>query len=135
MAVFAGTTRNRYTSEKIRNMRSERKSKKAAVDGVSDKHYQQSLGDLMGAGHLRIVGFENLNSEVTLIQRTSQVNTKIKRQISFDSYIEQNRNERPHVVGYLASGHPKDPTFKIKGWFNDDGTLRIELVKSFELIP
>jgi hypothetical protein len=33
------------------------------------------------------------------------------------------------MEGYLSSGHPNDPKFKLKGWFNPDGTIRIELVK------
>ena len=59
--------------------------------------------------------------------------THIKRQLTFNTYIENGRQERPHVSGYLSSGHPNDPVFKIKGWFNDDGVLRIELVKSFSI--
>lgn len=139
---FSGTKRNIYTSEKVRQMRSERKTKKANVDGVSDKMYQHSLGDLIGAGHLMINGFENVNAEITMTQSTPSVNaliagtpggTHIKRQLTFNSFIENGRNERPHVSGYLSSGHPNDPVFKIKGWFNDDGVLRIELVKSFSI--
>lgn len=134
---FSGTKRNIYTSEKVRQMRSERKTKKANVDGVSDKMYQHSLGDLIGAGHLMINGFENVNAEITM--RAPSVTagvtggTHIKRQLTFNSFIENGRNERPHVSGYLSSGHPNDPVFKIKGWFNDDGVLRIELVKSFSI--
>ena len=134
---FSGTKRNIYTSEKVRQMRSERKTKKANVDGVSDKMYQHSLGDLIGAGHLVINGFENVNAEITM--RAPSVTagvtggTHIKRQLTFNSFIENGRNERPHVSGYLSSGHPNDPVFKIKGWFNDDGVLRIELVKSFSI--
>ena len=134
---FSGTKRNIYTSEKVRQMRSERKTKKANVDGVSDKMYQHSLGDLIGAGHLVINGFENVNAEITM--RAPSVTagvtggTHIKRQLTFNSFIENGRNERPHVSGYLSSGHSNDPVFKIKGWFNDDGVLRIELVKSFSI--
>jgi hypothetical protein len=131
---FSGTKRNIYTSEKVRQMRSERKTKKANVDGVSDKMYQHSLGDLIGAGHLLINGFENVNAEISMVQPTgSPGGTHVKRQLTFNSYIENGRQERPHVSGYLSSGHPNDPVFKIKGWFNDDGVLRIELVKSFSI--
>ncbi len=133
---FAGTKRNTYTSEKVRQMRSERKTKKANVDGVTDAQYQHSLGDLIGAGHLMINGFENVNSEMTLVQTQTparDLGTSIKRQITFNSMVEIGRQERPHVSGYLSSGHPNDPVFKIKGWFNDDGVLRIELVKSFSI--
>ena len=134
---FSGTKRNIYTSEKVRQMRSERKTKKANVDGVSDKMYQHSLGDLIGAGHLVINGFKEVNSEITMTAPSVTAGVKggthIKRQLTFNSFIENGRNERPHVSGYLSSGHPNDPKFKIKGWFNDDGVLRIELVKSFSI--
>jgi hypothetical protein len=96
--------------------------------------YQHSLGDLIGAGHLLINGFENVNAEISLIQSAGTTSgTHVKRQLTFNSYIENGRQERPHVSGYLSSGHPNDPVFKIKGWFNDDGVLRIELVKSFSI--
>lgn len=140
---FAGTQRNYYTSQRVREMRSERKTKKATVTGVKDEHYQHSLGDLIGAGHLKINGFENVSAEINIIQPTPNLNalipgtpgaTNVKRQLTFNSYIENGRQERPHVEGYLTSGHPNDPVFRIKGWFNDDGVLRIELVKSFNTI-
>lgn len=140
---FAGTQRNTYTSERVRQMRSERKTKKATVAGVKDEHYQQTLGDLIGAGHLKINGFENVSAEITIIQPTPNLKpfltgtsggTNVKRQLTFNSYVENGRQERPHVEGYLSSGHPNDPMFRIKGWFNDDGVLRIELVKSFNTI-
>lgn len=126
MARFSNTKRNEYTSEKVRSMRSERKNKKAVVTGVSDQNYQLCLGDLIGAGHLKIEGFEKMESQ-------SEADTwanAISRTISFKHYIlNDGRGESAHVKGYLSSGHPSDPKFKIKGWFNEDGTIRLELVK------
>ena len=58
---FAGTKRGVYSSEKVREMRSERKTKKAKVAGVSDKDFQYYLGDLIGAGHLKLMGFRKQN--------------------------------------------------------------------------
>ena len=58
---FAGTKRNLYTQVKIQKMRSERKTKKAKVDGVPDSSYIRSMGDLIGAGHLKFVGVSNVN--------------------------------------------------------------------------
>jgi hypothetical protein len=135
---FAGTKRNTYTSEKVRQMRSERKTKKASVPGKKDVDYQQSLGDLIGAGHLMINGFYGISAEMNIVPPIVQSNgagsgMNIKRQLTFNTFVESGRNERPHVQGYLSSGHPNDPVFRIKGWFNDDGVLRIELVKSFDV--
>jgi hypothetical protein len=36
--------------------------------------------------------------------------------------------ERPHMTGYLTSANDNDKQYKLKGWFNEDGTFRIELV-------
>ena len=58
---FAGTTRAVYTQAGIQKMRSERKTRKAKVDGVPDSSYIRSMGDLIGAGHLRFVGVSNVN--------------------------------------------------------------------------
>jgi len=61
---FAGTKRNEYTKDKVRNMRSERKTKKAKVAGVSDKDFQYYLGDLIGAGHLKLEGFRKMETDI-----------------------------------------------------------------------
>jgi len=123
---FANSKRNEYTSEKVRIMRSERKNKKAVVAGVTDAQYQICLGDLIGAGHLKIGGFQNIESEV---ETDPHVNS-ISRNVKFKQYtLNDGRGESAHLTGYLSSGHPSDPKFKIKGWFNDDGTIRLELVK------
>jgi hypothetical protein len=123
---FANSKRNEYTSEKVRIMRSERKNKKAVVNGVSDAQYQICLGDLIGAGHLKINGFQNIESLV----ETDPFANSISRNVKFKQYtLNDGRGESAHVTGYLSSGHPSDPKFKIKGWFNEDGTIRLELVK------
>ena len=123
---FSNSKRNEYTSEKVRIMRSERKNKKAVVEGVSDAQYQHCLGDLIGAGHLKIGGFQNMESEV----ETDTFANSISRNVKFKQYtLNDGRGESAHLTGYLSSGHPSDPKFKIKGWFNEDGTIRLELVK------
>ena len=123
---FANSKRNEYTSEKVRTMRSERKNKKAVVNGVSDAQYQICLGDLIGAGHLKINGFQNIESLV----ETDPFANSISRNVKFKQYtLNDGRGESAHVTGYLSSGHPSDPHFALKGWFNEDGQIRIELVK------
>jgi hypothetical protein len=37
-------------------------------------------------------------------------------------------NDRPHFAGYLRSASESDKQYQLKGWFNEDGTIRIELV-------
>ena len=82
MARFSNTKRNEYTSEKVRSMRSERKNKKPMVDGVSDAKYQICLGDLIGAGHLKINGFQNIES----LMETDTFTNSMSRNIKFKQY-------------------------------------------------
>lgn len=126
MGTFAQTKRNIYSSDKVRQMRSERKKKKGTIAG-KEQNYQFCLGDLIGAGHLKITGFQHMEKELetgTFINVTNHT-------IRFSTHNEADgRGERAHLSGYLSSGHPHDPMFKLKGWFNEDGTIRIELVKN-----
>jgi hypothetical protein len=136
MGTFIGTKRNEYTKDKVRNMRSERKGRKAKVAGVSDKDFQYYLGDLIGAGHLKLEGFRKMETDIAnditpLGNALGMGNNVVMRHnIEFQSYKHSDRDGvRPHLTGYLASGHPNDPHFKLKGWINEDGSVRIELVK------
>lgn len=131
MAKIAGTKRMTYNKDKVRQMRSERKTKKAKVDGVTDDLYQMCIGDLIGAGHLTITGFEGIDMKVDPMQNAfGDKATVVEHRVKFKSFHYEDRDgSRPHLNGYLTSGHPNDPHFRLKGWFNEDGTIRIELVK------
>jgi len=38
--------------------------------------------------------------------------------------------EKPHVSGYIQSSSSSDgKPYKIIGWFNEDGRLRVEIIK------
>lgn len=132
MAVFAGTKRNHYTQAKIQKMRSERKTKKAKVDGVTDDLYIRSMGDLIGAGHLRFIGISNINvkNEQVVLPHQQKM---IKKTVELQKLNREDAGlgEGPDMVGYLASGHPKDPMFQLKGWINEDGSIRLELVTAY----
>ena len=129
---FAGTKRNLYTQVKIQKMRSERKTKKAKVDGVPDSSYIRSMGDLIGAGHLRFVGVNNVNikTEDIVLPHPEKM---IKKTVELQKLDRENigLGEGPDMMGYLASGHPKDPMFQLKGWINEDGSIRLELVTAY----
>jgi hypothetical protein len=43
-------------------------------------------------------------------------------------YNKNGMDDRPHFDGYLRSASEVDKKYKLKGWFNEDGTIRIELV-------
>jgi hypothetical protein len=130
---FAGTKRNHYTQVKIQKMRSERKTKKAKVDGVPDSSYIRSMGDLIGAGHLRFVGVSNVNIKTEDIILPQPGGKLIKKKIELQKPDRENigLGEGPDMMGYLASGHPKDPMFQLKGWVNEDGSIRLELVTAY----
>lgn len=129
---FAGTTRSTYTQSKIQKMRSERKHKKAKVDGVPNDSYIRSMGDLIGAGHLRFVNISDVsvkNEQIVLPHPQKMIKKTI--QLSKADREDVGLGEGPDMIGYLASGHPKDPMFQLKGWINEDGSIRLELVTAY----
>jgi len=126
---FAETKRSIYTQVKIQKMRSERKTKKAKVSGVPDSAYIRSMGDLIGAGHLKFNTLGNLNISVS--DTTVPDVRQIKKTIRIVKHKVDIVGEAPDMVGYLASGHPKDPGFALKGWINEDGSIRLELVTAY----
>ena len=128
MARFRGTKRNQYSKAAVQELRSRRlKSLPKKVEVPVDT-YQYVLGDLQAAGHLRIIGHSSFQRDIN-----DCPNPKVKKRsytIGFDSFVEEGFEDRPHLQGYLesASNADKKP-YRIKGWFNEDGTIRIELVK------
>ena len=136
MARFAGTKRQQYTSERVRKMRLERALVKAKKDGVSDSQVQHYLGKLQAAGHMRVNGFRSMNVEQnvdsnndTLSQAlglTPGVSKTIK--LEYQMYNQKGMEDRPHFDGYLRSASEVDRQYRLKGWFNEDGTIRLELV-------
>ena len=125
--VLRGTKRKEYSSARVRKLRSERFLTKAKKDGVSNDQVQHYLGKLQAAGHMRLGGMRSfdvsLDNDVFSDERVIK-NTTIK----FQSIVEKGMGERPHMVGYLQSASDNDKQYKLKGWFNEDGTFRIELV-------
>jgi hypothetical protein len=125
--ILRGTKRNPYSSSKVRKMRSERMMTRAKKDGVSNEQVQHYLGKLQAAGHMRLGGMvsfdTNIDTDVFSDGRVIKTNT-----IKFSSMVEKGMGERPHMTGYLTSANDMDNQYKLKGWFNEDGTFRIELV-------
>jgi hypothetical protein len=123
---FAGTKRNTYSKAKVRELRYKRKFAKPKVEGVSQELYMKALGDLQAAGHLMIDGFKQY---VVDNEKQPSGFNKASCQIKFDTYTREGLGERPHLQGYLQSASNADKhLYYIKGWFNDDGSVRIELV-------
>ena len=125
--ILRGTKRNPYSASKVRKMRSERLLTKAKKDGVSDEQVQHYLGKLQAAGHMRLSGMASFDAKIdadTFTPERAIKNTTIK----FNTILDKGMGEKPHMVGYLTSASDSDKQYKLKGWFNEDGTFRIELV-------
>ena len=126
--ILRGTKRKPYSSSRVRKMRSERLLTKAKKEGVSNDQVQHYLGKLQAAGHLRLHGMSSFDSKIDADifgngSRAIKTNT-----IKFQTILEKGMGEKPHMTGYLTSANDNDSKYKLKGWFNEDGTFRIELV-------
>ena len=125
--ILRGTKRNPYSSSRVRKMRSERLLTKAKKDGVSNDQVQHYLGKLQAAGHMRLGGMKSFDTKIDADIFSDGKAIK-STTIKFDAIIEKGMGEKPHMVGYLTSASDIDKKYKLKGWFNEDGTFRIELV-------
>lgn len=125
--ILRGTKRNPYSASKVRKMRSERLLTKAKKEGVSDADVQKYLGKLQAAGHMRLSGMRSFDANIEADTFTPERALKTTT-IKFSAVIEKGMGEKPHMVGYLTSASDIDKKYKLKGWFNEDGTFRIELV-------
>jgi hypothetical protein len=125
--ILRGTKRKPYSSSKVRKMRSEHMLTRAKKDGVSNDQVQFYLGKLQAAGHMRLGGISyfdtKIDADVFSDGRAIKATT-----IKFETMLQKGMGERPHMVGYLTSASDSDKQYKLKGWFNEDGTFRIELV-------
>ena len=126
MGTFMATKRNEYSSKKVREMRKHRRDMKPKKDFVSPETLQIKLGDLVAAGHMKIKGFKKLGVEVEDKGLTADIK---KYNMEFNSHVEKEFGDSPHLMGYLQSANDADPRYRLRGWFNEDGTLRIEIVK------
>jgi len=133
MMKLSGTPRKPYSKAKVRELAEKRKNATAKVDGVSDSMYQQKLGVLQAAGHLKITGFRGFSVDSRLVDTgiPERGKTKVNEMtVKLASAHESTIGEAPHLVGYLESASSADGRpYKLKGWFNEDGTVRLELVK------
>jgi hypothetical protein len=125
--ILRGTKRKPYSSSRVRKMRSDRMLIKAKKDGVSNDQVQHYLGKLQAAGHMRLGGMSSFDTKIDADVFSDSKAIK-STTIKFDAIIEKGMGERPHMTGYLTSASDSDKQYKLKGWFNEDGTFRLELV-------
>jgi hypothetical protein len=132
MATFAGTQRAVYTKDKVKKLRAARKTKKPTTSTIiNDTQYQAMLGELKGAGHLTFSQFRKMETD---IHRTSpfglSTKPKVSKTISISYDVLMEDGDKPHLSGYLQSAADVDSKpYRVKGWINEDGTLRLEIVK------
>ena len=122
--------RRKYCRQKVKDMRFEMASRKSGRDGISDSQFQHILGKLQAAEHMKINGFKGFNIDREPIEAIPQVpntDTVIQHHtIKFASGINnQMKGDRPHITGYLTSVSDNDKEYRLKGWFNEDGTIRL----------
>lgn len=126
--------RRKYCREKVQKMRAEMASRKSNREGISDSTYQQFLGKLQAAGHLKIEGLRKVNIESRQLEPIPFLDNDEGGVVqTYDIQFESSMNNkmkgnRPHLTGYLQSAHERDKEYKLKGWFNEDGTIRLLIV-------
>jgi hypothetical protein len=124
--------RNYYTREHVKGMRERLKKIKPKREGVTPEYLQFALGDLKAAGHMRVIGFQGMETKEEEHPSGIAVFPPFKRitnVLKFNSGHSVDINEAPHLRGYLQSASDADKhRYQIRGWFNPDGTVRIELV-------
>jgi len=124
--ILRGTKRKPYTSSRVRKMRNERMLVRAKKDGVSNDQVQFYLGKLQAAGHMRLNNMSSFDVQIEAGVNPGQALKETR--ITFATFIEKGMGDKPHMTWYLTSASDNDKQYKLKGWFNEDGTLRIELV-------
>ncbi len=126
--ILIGTKRKAYSASKVRKMRSERLLTKAKKEGITNDQVQHYLGKLQAAGHMRLGGMTSFDVKSERSGNELSENMINTTTIKFNTVVEKGMGERPHMTGYLTSASDSDKQYKLKGWFNEDGTFRIELV-------
>jgi hypothetical protein len=119
----------KYSIDKVRELRSNRKNLKTNGSSMifqTDAEYQSFLGELKGAGHLQITGFNKMN--VTL--GFNQLNGKPAKTYDLQYEIGIENGDKPHFTGYIQSSSNADAKpYKVNAWLNEGGNIRIEIVE------
>jgi hypothetical protein len=122
--------RRKYDKDKVKIMRAQMAARKSNREGISDEQFQSYLGKLQAAGHMKIVGFDSFtqNRDTDIFETNGEAVDSYS--IKFQSRMNKNmEGNRPHLTGYLQSASDADKKeYRLNGWFNEDGTLRILIV-------
>ena len=120
--------RKEYTKDKVKQLSVQRHLLKAS-DANVQLLYDKKVGKLRAAGHFQISGFKKLTKTRTTLNLDADNSAIYKTEISFRTLQKNGFGDAPHISGYLESASDADRNkYRLKGWFNEDGTIRIELV-------
>lgn len=125
---LSGLGRATYSKDKVKQLRKNRMSLKAKDSNVQDM-YIRKVGELRAAGHMVVKGFRKLIKKED--DELAFDNGKIyKTQLLFETLQKNGLGDAPHIEGYLESASDADKgKYRLKGWFNEDGSIRIEIVQ------
>jgi len=120
----------KYSSQKVKELRAKRKLLKSNGSSpiiTNDVEYQSFLGELKGAGHLRINGIVNtLNVSVG----KHPWNDKPAKTYQLEYQIGMENGDKPHFSGYVQSASNVDiKPYKVNAWLNEGGSIRIEIIE------
>jgi len=122
------TRRKEYSKDKVKQLRVNRNTLKPIDPLVADA-YAKKVGKLRAAGHFTIGGFKKLTKSRTTIGFKDDTSAVYQTELSFRTLQKNGFGDAPHISGYLESASDADRNkYRLKGWFNEDGTIRIELV-------
>jgi len=120
--------RKEYSKDKVKQLRVNRNLLKP-LDAEKQDFYAKKVGKLRAAGHFIIGGFKKLTKSRTTIGFEGDTSAVYKTEILFKTLEKIGHGDAPHISGYLQSASDADKSkYRLKGWFNEDGTIRIELV-------
>jgi hypothetical protein len=123
-----GLGRAIYSKDKVKQLRKNRMSLKAKDSNVQDM-YIRKVGELRAAGHMVVKGFRKfIKSEHN--ELAFDKGKIYETQLSFQTLQKNGLGDAPHIEGYLESASDADTRpYRLKGWFNEDGSVRIEIVQ------
>lgn len=112
-----------YNARMIVALKKERLTKQRKLSTLTQSEYQQCIGELKGAGHLKFANLKRLNKNTGPV-----VGKSYEYEVLFSSN-KLHEGESPHLTGYLQSSSFSDKRYRVKGWINGDGTVRLEVVQ------
>jgi hypothetical protein len=120
--------RKEYSKDRVKQLCVQRNLLKS-LNADKQDFYAKKVGKLRAAGHFTIGGFTKFTKTNTNIGFAGDNAGIYTTELSFRTLQKDGTGDAPHISGYLQSASDADKVkYRLKGWFNEDGTIRIELV-------